>query len=310
MHLPYAQMATKGGKAVLQLPLSKPQQKGSFTFSASPSKADRPPHHSSSTAPGQLNVSNETSQERVQPGIVRQGSTSTIEEWQCRQAGQKTSVTSAHGTSATSSSLGSSASSHAKHQQDNSCRSLTESSDLASDVKLATRVSQLSLAKGKHAGMQKAQQPASTIDGKHQDAARAPQAVQNGSKQDLSDTVASSPSHAANAHDTKRQISHDAASCSPSSREVPAAEEPFKARRPVGKHQAPPISSSTTAGDGSGRRHVPKDSGLQPGPVFVPIVLTMDDTDHELLVEEWLLRQVLSTELHALGPPMALMLYA
>lgn len=44
------------------------------------------------------------------------------------------------------------------------------------------------------------------------------------------------------------------------------------------------------------------DSGLQPGPVFVPIVLTMDDTDHELLVDEWLLRQVLFTASATLEP--------
>ena len=75
--------------------------------------------------------------------------------------------------------------------------------------------------------------------------------------------------------------------------------------------QALPISSSMPAcdasGDGSGRRRESIDTGLQPGPVFVPIVLTMDETDHELLVEEWLLRQVGLPALHALGLPMCLL---
>ena len=294
------QMATKAGKAVLPFPLSKPQQRGSFTFSASPSKADRPPHHSSSTVLGQLNASNETDQERLQPGFTRQGSTSTIENWQCRQAGQKTSVTPAKGTSAASESLDSSASSHTAHQQKNTFRPSTESSGQASDVKLATRVSQLSLAEGKHAGTSSAQQPDSIRDSSHLDAARTSQAVQNGSKQDASDLVASSPGHVASPDDTARRRNHDAAHYSPTSGELPAAKGPLRAGGSLGKHQAIPISSSLTAGDGSGRRHASMEAGLQPGPLFVPIVLTMDNTDHELLVEEWLMRQVLSNPLHAL----------
>jgi hypothetical protein len=41
---------------------------------------------------------------------------------------------------------------------------------------------------------------------------------------------------------------------------------------------------------------------LKPGPVFVPIVLCMDDADHELLVEEWHASHLVRTNQHEYNP--------
>jgi hypothetical protein len=75
-------------------------------------------------------------------------------------------------------------------------------------------------------------------------------------------------------------------------------EDTTAAKVPEGQAQTAStnISSSDATGSSSssGRRPASMDAGLQPGLVFVPIVLTMDDTDHELLVEEWLQRQAVN----------------
>ena len=42
---------------------------------------------------------------------------------------------------------------------------------------------------------------------------------------------------------------------------------------------------------GSPQQQQQQRQALKPGPVFVPIVLRMDDDDHELLVREWLARE-------------------
>ena len=79
---------------------------------------------------------------------------------------------------------------------------------------------------------------------------------------------------------------------------VSEARERPSAREASGQQPELPMSSRSSNTEGgapaSGQRRASVDSGLQPGPVFVPIVLTMDDADHEHLVEEWVLRQMVS----------------
>lgn len=79
---------------------------------------------------------------------------------------------------------------------------------------------------------------------------------------------------------------------------VSEARDRPSARDAVGQQPDLPMSSGSSNTEGgapaSGQRRASMDSGLQPGPVFVPIVLTMDDADHEHLVEEWVLRQMVS----------------
>ena len=76
------------------------------------------------------------------------------------------------------------------------------------------------------------------------------------------------------------------------------AREKPSAREAVGQQPVFPTSSRSDNMEGSApasrQWRASLDSGLQPGPVFVPIVLTMDDADHEHLVEEWVLRQTVS----------------
>ena len=301
MHLPHMQMATKAGKAVEPLPLSKPRQKGSFTFSLSPSQADRPPQHTSSSPSGQQQASQDTSQERLQPEIARQGSTSTIEDWQCRQAGQKTSAAVKVESSA-SNGFDSGTPSPSAHEHDSSMHSGNKALEQGSDVKLAARVSQLSLAEEKHAESASGQQQASTRASNDQNTAESAQAMQHRNQPESEGPVSASSS---DRRDGLPSTEHDTVALS---KHLPARRGLLKAEGSLS--QALPISSSLSAfdasEDGYGRRRESIDSGLQPGPVFVPIVLTMDDTDHELLVEEWLLRQVKLPALHALGPPMTL----
>ena len=79
---------------------------------------------------------------------------------------------------------------------------------------------------------------------------------------------------------------------------VSEARERPSAGEAAGQQPVLPTSSRSSGTEGSasasGQRRASQDSGLQPGPVFVPIVLTMDDADHEHLVEEWVLRQTVS----------------
>ncbi len=178
-----------------------------------------------------------------------------------------------------------------------------ESSAQGTDVKLAAQVSQLSLAQEKHAEPASGQQQASIIASSDQNAAESAQAVKNGSEPDSASPVSASSSDRTN---RLLPTEHDAVTLS---RDLPARRGLLKAGGSLS--QALPISSSMPAynasGEESGRRRKSMDNGLQPGPVFVPIVLTMDESDHELLVEEWLQRQVGLPGLHALGPPMCLL---
>ena len=84
---------------------------------------------------------------------------------------------------------------------------------------------------------------------------------------------------------------------------MPEARERPSAREASGQQPDLPIGSSSSNTEGSapasGQRRASVDSGLQPGPVFVPIVLTMDDAAHEHLVEEWVLRQMVSAPVQA-----------
>ena len=275
-------MATKAGKAILPTSLSKPQQRGSFAFLLSPSKADKPPHHSPSGPSGHQTASHDSSRDGQQPGTTRQGSTSTIGQRQCREAGLKTAALPAEGALSASVCLDSSAL---------PCRAALGGD---ASVKLAARVSQLSLAEDERAGSSGAQQQASSARGSgRRDAAKGTDALENLSKPDVADVVAASSSgQAGNTADDVRGTNDIAAAHIASSKALSAAAETLRADGTMSRPQAVPTGSSSTAGSGSARRRMSMDSGLQPGPVFVPVVLTMDDTDHELLVEEWLLRQV------------------
>ena len=298
-------MATKAGKAILPKSSSKPQQRGSFVFSLSPSKADKPPYHSPSAPSGQQNAPHDSSWDGQQPGIARQGSTSTVEQWQCRQAGWKTLALPAEGASSASVCLDSSAPPLSAHEHDSSalpCRAVLERD---SSVKLAARVSQLSLAEDERGESLGAQQQASARGSGRRDAARGTDALENGSKPDMADVVAvSSSGQAGDAEDNVHGANDIAAAHVPSSKALSAAADTSRAGGLISRPQEVPTGSSSTAGNGSGRPRMSMNFGLQPGPVFVPIVLTMDNTDHELLVEEWLLRQVLFTALLLCNPPM------
>ena len=87
------------------------------------------------------------------------------------------------------------------------------------------------------------------------------------------------------------EVERDLQQASPPGTGAPSAAKGRPIRMREGTQQQhggwPGVQSATdgpAAGSGSPER-------LKPGPVFVPIVLCMDDDDHELLVDEWHARE-------------------
>ena len=311
----FLQMASKAGKAILPRPASKPQQKDPFTFSVSPSKSDKPPHHSSavSGAFSQTDASRRLSsscEEAAQLMRSERGSSATIENWQGRHTEQHGSAQhnesqgAKHGcanlkfSSGIAAALGS-ASAQPGAQQDSMAVPSSASTQHAESTRTAAELSRLSLAEESPPAASQRQHQAGLPGADSGDAASIAQDSHRGK-------LASAPQAAlkprlgsalGNAHAGKSGTSK--ANHSASAKEgLPAAEDATAAKTPGRQAQTVSMSSNsinaTGSSSSSGRRRASMDAGLQPGPVFVPIVLTMDDTDHELLVEEWLQRQAVS----------------
>lgn len=313
---PFLQMASKAGKAILPRPASKPQQKDPFTFSVSPSKSDKPPHHSSavSGAFSQTDASRRLSsscEEAAQLIRSEQGSSATIENWQGRQTEQHGSAQhdksqgAKHGCAKQKVSSGiavalGSASTQPGAQQDSMAAPSSVSMQHAESTRTAAELSRLSLAKESHPASSETQQQAELPGADSGGAASIAQDSHRGELASAPQEAALKPplgSASGNVHAGNPEIGK--ADHSASAKDgPPAAEDATAAKMPGGQAQTVSMSSNSTYATGSssssGRRRASMDAGLQPGPVFVPIVLTMDDTDHELLVEEWLHRQAVS----------------
>lgn len=312
----FLQMASKAGKAILPRPASKPQQKDPFTFSVSPSKSDKPPHHSSavSGAFSQSDASRRLSsscEEAAQLMRSERGSSATIENWQGRQTEQHGSAQhnesqgAKHGcanqkfSSGIAAALGS-ASAQPGAQQDSMAVPSSASTQHAEPTRTTAELSRLSLAEESSPAASQMQHQAGPPGADSGDAASIAQDSHRGKLASAPQEAALKPrlgSASGNAHAGKSGTSK--ANHSASAKEgLPAAEDATAAKMPGGQAQTVSMSSNSTNATGSssssGRRRASMDAGLQPGPVFVPIVLTMDDTDHELLVEEWLQRQAVS----------------
>jgi len=272
-------MASKAGKAVLPRPANKPQQKGSFTFALAPSKTDKPPYHSSGIgiAPSKPGTSHDNCEEEPQHVITRQGSTSTFEDRQGKRAEQH--AMKVEDRSSARASVDSNASSISVHQHEGQKVSIAEHS---TDVSTISQLSQLALADSRPAGGFTAQQQANIHDTGEENTARP---TQKQSKPESADSVRSSPS-------SQPVLQSLLAGDDSLSKDQSAVGEQLQAND--SQHLLLPASSSPTAGGASPKRRESMDFGLKAGPVFVPIVLTMDETDHELLVEGWLQRRAVS----------------
>lgn len=335
------QMASKAGKAVLPRAAKRPQAEDSFSFSLSPSKSDRPPHHShgsftASSEPSSYQPLGNFRKECPQLESCEQVSSSSL---QVRPAEQDDALMQSikqlkacsnpkHSGSADSVAFNASPPGKADTSQSwalqlSSMHAGPEGSQQAACGIAAAQLSKLSLAgsisqpepKLQRDAEQKAasgQRNAANSQG-HSHSLRS-SGTEEGSSQHTGGgaiaeglqvksrpraassriaTLASSGAAENSVHSKAAKQADRAPEGKPSS----AERAKLSAEESKGKHSAhanSAISSSATEGSAPGKGRASMDSGLLSGPVFVPIVLTMDDTDHKLLVEEWLLRQAVS----------------
>ena len=98
--------------------------------------------------------------------------------------------------------------------------------------------------------------------------------------------------------------SASAAACRGAPRGVPAHSAAADAAAPPRRGPGTkPCGNSIIGARARARMSADEDAGLRPGPVFVPIVLCMDEGDHALLVREWYERRRQAGGAHGAADP-------